>query len=644
MYRETISWRRSFNLKQVMSDYGTGEDYSVNGTRLSLGPWRWRWQPSSDAARHVAPYIFFGRLSQAAPDGSPVLVWRAGQADYSGFVREELVSEMIRGFVAHFEDALQSCRSATRERKRLVRARVVVDASNFDLENLRYLQVLRHIMRLVQEHFPEVSATVTVVRAHWSVVALYEILKPWLTEHVQQKVAFLADDFQEGLRAHSGLELSMLPQFLGGLVPDEEAGEARMAAVRWRTDSISSDISWDATRAAVANRSTAQRFAKGSRLTVRQEDCRRLCSIADGSVDALVADVPFGNRNRMVWVNGLLPDFVAEMARVLRAPGRAVLLLTRQHARQVQQLGEETKEYAPAFCKSMATALIRAIDACPVNDQMPVLCEKGHHKVTVGGWPAAVLVFERLDGDGRTTVRSAPALAMGNSATASREPKDCVLIHHGEEADVPLTDFLLQRWPSFFSTSSVARRTVARGRVWMAEDVVQSGAPGAELGPLRQAWWSDLDVDWVDWGESIKGKTILFVPDYPRRSPHETKLVVLWEDDHLAVVVKEPGLRLFGGIRTLANMLAAKEEGASLHPSKEEDALPAPVPLHFLEAEIGGCVLVAKTARAALQGLSSPSRCFQGLFVTGGVLWDEAKLLAATGWTLRRMEPSVARI
>lgn len=228
MYRETISWRRSFNLKQVMSDYGTGEDYSVNGTRLSLGPWRWRWQPSSDAARHVAPYIFFGRLSQAAPDGSPVLVWRAGQADYSGFVREELVSEMIRGFVAHFEDALQSCRSATRERKRLVRARVVVDASNFDLENLRYLQVLRHIMRLVQEHFPEVSATVTVVRAHWSVVALYEILKPWLTEHVQQKVAFLADDFQEGLRAHSGLELSMLPQFLGGLVPDEEAGEARM--------------------------------------------------------------------------------------------------------------------------------------------------------------------------------------------------------------------------------------------------------------------------------------------------------------------------------------------------------------------------------------------------------------------------------
>jgi len=226
MYRETIQWRESFNLQQVMSDYGTGEDYSESGSRLSAGPWRWTWQPSSLEAQQVAPYVFFGRLSHAAADGSPVLVWRAGQADYSGFVREELVSEMIRAFVAHFEDALQSCRSATRRWKKFVRARVVIDAMGFDLENLRYLQVLRHIMRLVQDHFPEVSASVTVVRAHWSVVALYDILKPWLTEHVQNKVCFLSDDFHDGLKQHSGLDVAMLPKFLGGLVPDEEAGEA----------------------------------------------------------------------------------------------------------------------------------------------------------------------------------------------------------------------------------------------------------------------------------------------------------------------------------------------------------------------------------------------------------------------------------
>ena len=52
------------------------------------------------------------------------------------------------------------------------------------------------------------------------------------------------------------------------------------------------------------------------------------------------------------------------------------------------------------------------------------------------------------------------------------------------QADVPLTDFLLQRWPSFFSTSSVARRTVARGRVWMAEEVVQSGGAARKTNSL----------------------------------------------------------------------------------------------------------------------------------------------------------------
>lgn len=49
-----------------------------------------------------------------------------------------------------------------------------------------------------EDHFPEVSATVTVVKAHWSVVALYDILKPWLTEHVQSKA--MAQGWDDGMR------------------------------------------------------------------------------------------------------------------------------------------------------------------------------------------------------------------------------------------------------------------------------------------------------------------------------------------------------------------------------------------------------------------------------------------------------------
>ena len=54
----------------------------------------------------------------------------------------------------------------------------------------------------------------------------------------------------------------------------------------------------------------------------------------------------------------------------------------------------------------------------------------------MGGWPAAVLLLERL--------RSAPAPAVARPSaeqrgTAQTEPQECVLLHHAE-ADVLLND------------------------------------------------------------------------------------------------------------------------------------------------------------------------------------------------------------
>ncbi|CAK9007752.1 unnamed protein product [Durusdinium trenchii] len=229
------------------------------------------------------------------------------------------------------------------------------------------------------------------------------------------------------------------------------------------------------------------------------------------------------------------------------------------------------------------------------------------HKVTVGGWPAALLVLERR-GDSSPTVRTD---ALSPACTArerrdEREPQDCVLVHHlpAQAPAQPLMDLLLNLWPSHFPTVSVARRVCARARVWIKEVKEMRDTS------VRQAWWS----------ESLAApQTIVFLPDYPRRSPHETKLEVLFEDEHLAVVVKEPGLRLHGGVRTLANMLAAKEQ-PSLSPSMQEDALASAIPLHFLEAEIGGLVLCAKTATAAALSARGESagyslrRRFRGIF------------------------------
>ncbi|CAE7426354.1 sec14, partial [Symbiodinium pilosum] len=197
MHSETVAWREDFDLKSVMASYGFGEQYHRSGTRLgNASSWSWAYQPQTKEAKRAAPYIFFGRLSATAPDGGPVLVWRAGTADYVGFVREGLVDEMIRAFVAHFEDALQSGRAASLKAGRLIQARVIIDTSGFSIKNLQHLHILRHIVHLIERHFPEVSQSVTVVRAPWSVVSLYNIVTPWMSELVQKKVRILGEDFQ----------------------------------------------------------------------------------------------------------------------------------------------------------------------------------------------------------------------------------------------------------------------------------------------------------------------------------------------------------------------------------------------------------------------------------------------------------------
>jgi len=233
MYAQTVAWRAAYQLHRVMQAYGHGESYDGDGSRTGdVKSWSWTWQPASPEAKSISRHVFFGKLSDPAPDGGPVLLWRVGVADYGGMVRENLVEEMIAAFVAHFEDAMQSGRAASLRAGRLIKARVVADAFGFSIENLRHLAVLQRIIALVENHFPEVSATVTVIRAPLSVRTLYGLVRPWLTTHVQQKVQIFGDDFQEGMLQHSGLELRRLPTYLGGQALDDEAGLAQAVPQR----------------------------------------------------------------------------------------------------------------------------------------------------------------------------------------------------------------------------------------------------------------------------------------------------------------------------------------------------------------------------------------------------------------------------
>lgn len=72
---------------------------------------------------------------------------------------------------------------------------------------------------------------------------------------------------------------------------------------------------------------------------------------------------------------------------------------------------------------------------------------------------------------------------------------------------------------------------------------------------------------------------------------------VLFEDDFLAVVHKPAGLLVHGNKKfTLVNALPSV-----LRPSKEEDALPRPLPIHRLDYPTSGALIVAKTRQTILE-------------------------------------------
>jgi len=85
--------------------------------------------------------------------------------------------------------------------------------------------------------------------------------------------------------------------------------------------------------------------------------------------------------------------------------------------------------------------------------------------------------------------------------------------------------------------------------------------------------------------------------------PNRLRPEVRWVDDHLAVVVKPPGVLTNGAAhRTLERGLPNV-----LPRSSRVDALPAPRPVHRLDFETTGLVVVARTASALVQ----LSRAFQ---------------------------------
>ena len=107
MYNATLAWRTSFSIPPVMDAYGERGHYKPDSGRATdPATWSWVCAPHTPRSQLAMRHAFFGRIGTHMAD-EPILVWRAGSADYKGIVREDMVDLMIQAFVVHLEDALE---------------------------------------------------------------------------------------------------------------------------------------------------------------------------------------------------------------------------------------------------------------------------------------------------------------------------------------------------------------------------------------------------------------------------------------------------------------------------------------------------------------------------------------------------------
>ncbi|UMB60448.1 RluA family pseudouridine synthase [Lutibacter sp. A80] len=97
----------------------------------------------------------------------------------------------------------------------------------------------------------------------------------------------------------------------------------------------------------------------------------------------------------------------------------------------------------------------------------------------------------------------------------------------------------------------------------------------------------------------VKPDQIIELIDDPNKQPkvYKFNLEVIFEDDHIAVINKPAGITVSGNkFKTIANALSY-----NLKKSQQLDALTIPTPVHRLDNQTSGILLVAKTKTAQIE-------------------------------------------
>ena len=217
---QSCAWRQRTDIGRIMREWGTPSDHVSDMPALQL----WSWKPQSDRAKALGPH-FFGRcISARNQNDGPVVVLHLGAFDLEGAVREDVVDDLLDPWIFLIEQAFQCSRAASKAKRSLVKMCAIVDVDGVNLSWLQHMSVLQRFSAAINRNYPEMAATLTIIRAPMIFSWLWQLSAPVLLEEMtRQKFAILGHDFQCGLTEHARIDLRELPRCLGGERSDDEA-------------------------------------------------------------------------------------------------------------------------------------------------------------------------------------------------------------------------------------------------------------------------------------------------------------------------------------------------------------------------------------------------------------------------------------
>ena len=137
-----------------------------------------------------------------------------------------------------------------------------------------------------------------------------------------------------------------------------------------------------------------------------------------------------------------------------------------------------------------------------------------------------------------------------------------------------LIDYALEVFNDFILTRSMMKKSLKKGLI----EIDGQKAKGGE---------------WIESGQEIS----LLQNEETAPEPFEMKLEIVFEDEHLAVIIKPAGIVVSGNMyRTIVNAVQYNISKSNL-----PDSLPWPRPIHRLDMQTSGLLIIAKTQLASIE-------------------------------------------